>query len=132
MDLKNKIKICLVVKLESIIDSIDGKKYCRFSQDGGMEECLIIGMEAINIKNNYIYPIIKKNHNGKISENLILNQYYVYQIFDYDKVKINDTKTVYPTYTIEEANSLANLAYENYKKIISYDKFLTKMKTKKK
>ena len=86
---------------------------------------------AYDLDSDLEFPILKTNEEGHILEEVELKKYYVYQIYEYGKVYLNDKLIYEPQISYDKLYRKAYSKYLNNKNIVSYEKFLQKKRERK-
>lgn len=126
-----EIKICLVIKYVTTLQGIEFEKMYIPEEVAYLKTCLILNDIAYDLDSDLYFPIIKSNDKGHILEEIELDKYYVYQIYEYGKVYRNDELIYEPQISYDKLYRKAYSKYINNKNIVSYEKFLQKKKERK-
>ena len=125
------IKICLVIKYVAALPGIEFEKMYVPEEVAYMKACLIMNNIAYDLDSDLEFPILKTNEEGHILEEVELKKYYVYQIYEYGKVYLNDKLIYEPQISYDKLYRKAYSKYLNNKNIVSYEKFLQKKRERK-
>ena len=125
------IKICLVIKYVAALPGIEFEKMYVPEEVAYMKACLIMDNIAYDLDSDLEFPILKTNEEGHILEEVELKKYYVYQIYEYGKVYLNDKLIYEPQISYDKLYRKAYSKYLNNKNIVSYEKFLQKKRERK-
>ncbi|MDD3452826.1 MAG: hypothetical protein PHN42_00920 [Bacilli bacterium] len=131
MDLKDKIKICLIMSFTEKVTFKDKSFGYKPKEEIKIIECVINNDVAIDIETGRVYDILKLDKDKLLYGEINLNYEYVYEQYDYKILYFKDVFIHSPKYDINEAITLANKVYNNSNKIITFDKFLIKKNNKK-
>lgn len=126
-----EIKICLVTKYLDVTSTVEFKKMYIADKAAYMKACLIMNDIAYDLDSDLEFPILKTNEEGHILEEVELKKYYVYQIYEYGKVYLNDKLIYEPQISYDKLYRKAYSKYLNNKNIVSYEKFLQKKRERK-
>lgn len=125
------IKICLVIKYTAAFEGIEFEKVYVPEKIVYIKPCLIMNDIAYDLDSDLEFPILKTNNEGEILEEIELEKYYVYQIYEYGKVYLNDKLIYEPKISYDKLYRKAYSKYLNNKNIVPYEKFLQKKKERK-
>lgn len=125
-----EIKVCLVTKYIDILPGVEYEKMYVAEKNAYIKVCLILNGIAYDLDSDLEFPILGTDDNGNLTEEAELGKYYVYRIFDYGKVYLNDQLIYEPSVSDDKLYRIAYSKYLKNKNVVSYEKFLKKKREK--
>lgn len=125
------IKICLVAKFVDVVSNEEFEKKYILKEAMQLKVCLIMNDIAYDLDSDLEFPILEINEEGRIEKEIEINKSYIYQMFEYGNVYLNDELIFKPKWSNDVLYRKAYSRYLNNKNVVSYEKFLQKKKERK-